>query len=66
MYGWIWRHLPGPRWVRAIIALILTAAVVFILFQWVFPWADATFDLSGDATTAQSVSLVNGLTSSLL
>ncbi|WP_067779750.1 hypothetical protein [Actinomyces vulturis] len=66
MYGWIWRHLPGPWWARVIIALILIASAVFVLFQWVFPWADATFDLSGNATTAQGVSFINGLRPSLL
>lgn len=50
MYGWIWRHLPGPTWLRAIEALVLVAAVVLLLFEVVFPWADATFDLSGRAT----------------
>ena len=37
MYGWIWRHLPGPTWLRAIFALALVGAVVVVLFAWVFP-----------------------------
>lgn len=37
MYAWIWRHLPGPTWFRAIEALVLIAAVVLILMQVVFP-----------------------------
>ncbi len=37
MYGWIWRHLPGNAWVRSIIALVLVLAVVYALFQYVFP-----------------------------
>lgn len=40
MYGWIWRHLPGNAWVRALISLLLVLAVVYILFQYVFPWAE--------------------------
>ena len=40
MYGWIWRHLPGPWPVRALVALALAAAVVAVLFLWVFPWAE--------------------------
>ncbi len=40
MYLWIWRRLPGNVWVRAIISLVLVLAVVFVLFQWVFPWAE--------------------------
>lgn len=37
MYGWVWRHLPGPTWLRALIALVLVAAVVAVCFTWVFP-----------------------------
>ena len=37
MYGWLWRHLPGPTWVRVIIVLVLLAAITAALFTWVFP-----------------------------
>lgn len=37
MYGWIWRHLPGPWPVRALIVLALVAAVLVACFLWVFP-----------------------------
>ncbi|MFE8944169.1 hypothetical protein [Streptomyces sp. NPDC007856] len=40
MYGWIWRNLPGNAWVKAFISLLLILAVVYILFQYVFPWAE--------------------------
>lgn len=40
MYPWIWRHLPGPWPVRALLALVLAAAVVLLLFTTVFPWAE--------------------------
>jgi hypothetical protein len=40
MYSLIWRHLPGNTWVKAAISLVLILAVVFVLFQWVFPWAE--------------------------
>jgi Fe2+ transport system protein B len=40
MYGWIWRHLPGNLWVKAFISLVLVLAVVYVLFQYVFPWAE--------------------------
>lgn len=39
MYAWIWRHLPGPVAVRGLIALVLIAATVLLLFNVVFPWA---------------------------
>lgn len=37
MYGWLWRILPGPVPVKALLALVLAAAVVAVLFVWVFP-----------------------------
>lgn len=49
MYGWIWRHLPGNTPVRALISLMLVLGVVFLLFQYVFPWADPLLPF-GDVT----------------
>ena len=40
MYGWIWRHLPGPWPVRVVLSLVLAGAVVVLLFTVVFPWAE--------------------------
>jgi hypothetical protein len=37
MYAWMWRHLPGPVGLRAILALALIAAAVVALFLWGFP-----------------------------
>ena len=38
----MWRHLPGPRLVRALLATALLASAVVLLFTVVFPWADRT------------------------
>lgn len=38
MYAWIWRHLPGGRVGKSVSALVLTLAVVALLFFVVFPW----------------------------
>ncbi|SEP68265.1 hypothetical protein SAMN05216188_101166 [Lentzea xinjiangensis] len=40
MYGWIWRHLPGPLFLRIIEAVVLVAGVVALLMFVVFPWAE--------------------------
>lgn len=40
MYGLIWRMLPGPLWLRIILAIILVVAVLAVLAYWVFPWVD--------------------------
>ena len=37
IYGALWRALPGPAAVKALLALVLLAAVVAVLFLWVFP-----------------------------
>ncbi|GAA0964436.1 hypothetical protein [Frigoribacterium faeni] len=37
MYAGLWRILPGPWWVRLVILLVLVAAVLFALVEWVFP-----------------------------
>jgi hypothetical protein len=50
MYGWIWRHLPGPTWFKAIEVLALIVLTVLFLFEVVFPWANTTWNISGEAT----------------
>jgi hypothetical protein len=40
MYGWIWRHLPGPLAVRVAEATLLAAAVIALLLFVVFPWIE--------------------------
>ena len=40
MYAWIWRHLPGSTAVRVLLAVLLAALVVVLLFTYVFPWAE--------------------------
>jgi hypothetical protein len=37
VYGWIWRHLPGPVVARVALAGVLLLAVCAVLFVWVFP-----------------------------
>ncbi|MGV9265813.1 hypothetical protein ACWDRR_14255 [Kitasatospora sp. NPDC003701] len=49
MYGWIWRHLPGHPLVRALISLLLVLGVVYLLFTYVFPWAEPLLPF-GDVT----------------
>jgi hypothetical protein len=40
VYGFIWRHLPGPTAVRAVTALVLALAVMALLLFVVFPWVE--------------------------
>lgn len=39
MYPWIWRTLPGPTPVKALLAAALVVIVVAALVLYVFPWA---------------------------
>jgi len=41
----IWGALPGPRWVRALILAAALAAVLWLLFDYVFPWISVTFGI---------------------
>ncbi|WP_159448779.1 hypothetical protein [Demequina sp. NBRC 110053] len=36
--SWLWNSLPGPALVRLLILLVVIAAVVLALFEYVFPW----------------------------
>lgn len=38
MYGWIFRHLPGPLWLRILISVALLAGALVLMVQFLFPW----------------------------
>ncbi|WNM24525.1 hypothetical protein [Demequina capsici] len=40
MSTWIWRRLPGNVWIKSLIVAIAFAALVAVLFEWVFPWLE--------------------------
>jgi hypothetical protein len=40
MYAWLWRRLPGPTPVRALLAVLLVAAVVALLLFVIYPEID--------------------------
>ncbi|WP_144795022.1 hypothetical protein [Kocuria palustris] len=51
MYAWIFRHLPGPFAVRVLLLVVLIAAAILALMQWVFPWIQQEFSpLQGEIT----------------
>lgn len=41
----VWRVLPGPAWVRVLLLLVLIAAIVVVLFEYVFPWFSVEFGI---------------------
>jgi hypothetical protein len=55
VYALLWRALPGPRWLRALEALLLFTLVVLLLFTVVFPWLQPRLpfsDVTVDAAPA--------------
>lgn len=52
MYGWIWRHLPGPFAVRLVLSLAMVTGVVALLMFVVFPWAEPLLPFN-NVTTPQ-------------
>ena len=51
MYAYLWRHLPGPVYVKVLIALAIAALVVVLLFGWVFPWIEPLMPFSGNTVS---------------
>ena len=41
MYAYLWRSLPGPWPVKAILLTVLLTALVLLLMEVVFPWVSA-------------------------
>ena len=46
IYSWIWKKLPGPKWLKIIEAAILIIGALAILWFFVFPNVQSYF--SGD------------------
>lgn len=54
MYAYVFNELlPGPLWVRIILALLLAAGVLWVLMEVVFPWLSQYSPL-GDVTFEES------------
>lgn len=45
IFPWIWKSLPGPVWVRTATLVVATAAVVWVLFEYGFPWFSVQFGI---------------------
>lgn len=52
MYAFLWRILPGPLWLRIVLAIILVGVVLLVLVMFVFPWLN-TFLNANDSTVEQ-------------
>ena len=43
MYSWIWKILPGNKWLKAVLSLVLLIGVIALLFLVIFPALDNFF-----------------------
>jgi lipopolysaccharide export LptBFGC system permease protein LptF len=43
MYAALWRLLPGGVVLKLLQLAIIASIVVFVLFEWIFPWIAQTF-----------------------
>ena len=43
MFSWIWAHLPGSRWLRFVLMLIGIVLIIYVLFEFTFPWVYETY-----------------------
>ena len=51
MYGWIWRHLPGPLALRLLQVPVLVLGVVAPLFFVIFPRVEPMLPIDQGGTT---------------
>ena len=51
MYAFLWRHLPGPVFLKVLIAAAMFALLVVLLFGWVFPWVEPLMPFSGNTVS---------------
>jgi hypothetical protein len=51
MYAFLWRHLPGPVFLKVLIAAAMFALIVVLLFGWVFPWVEPLMPFSGNTVS---------------
>lgn len=42
VYGWLYRHQPGPAPIRVVLMAVAVLAVIGALFEWGYPWAAST------------------------
>ena len=52
MYGPLWRVLPGPAWLKAIVVLLVLVGLFFLLMEVVFPWGGETMMPWADVSVA--------------
>ncbi|MDO5051280.1 MAG: hypothetical protein Q4E05_00095 [Pseudoclavibacter sp.] len=61
MYAALWRAMPGPWPVKALISLVLLAALLYALVFYVFPWFDSILE-----SNVQDVTVGAGLSHTAL
>ena len=52
MYAFLWRLLPGPLWLRIVLALVAVVAALVLMVTFLFPWL-GSFINSYDVTVVE-------------
>lgn len=52
MYAFLWRLLPGPLWLRVILAIIIVTLAILLMIMYLFPWL-GTFVNAYDVTVEE-------------
>lgn len=50
MYAALWRLLPGPLWLRVLLAVVVVAGIVALLMFVIYPWAAVVFTPNVEST----------------
>lgn len=45
IFPYVWRVLPGPLLVKLFVLILMLLAIVWVLFQFVFPWVSVEFGI---------------------
>ncbi len=43
---WMWSRIPGPVALKVLLLLVVMAAAVYVLFEFVFPWVSTVVPVS--------------------
>lgn len=62
MYAALWRALPGPVVLKALLLVALLAAVVFVCFEWLFPLVASWLPYDETTVDSDASALIRGLT----
>lgn len=49
MYAWLFRHLPGPTWLKVTETLVILMGLLYVLFEHFYPWVQSFLNLADNS-----------------